>query len=340
MYVLINLDDMVFLHKHPKLDVICDLAHIEARHVSVLICDHSESSFLKGSTLLELQTLYKNSTGQPLPASYLLHQIRAVIADIADRLPVTDACPFEVSRQADKVDEDDERLFRYVRKAFSPAFRSGGLFPLQGAVSPMEAQIAQSATLVKKVVNNHRTPLAQAAEPVTLNSPLKKERNPNGITHEDDTMSKKELTPEEVAEKEAQAAAKAAEKAAQKEAEKAERAAQREAKKAEKQAEREAEKERKRLEREAARGPEQNGMRYPTEGSMTRSVWDNADQLSRELGRPCAIAELMERCNPNDPDGPSENTVRTQYAGWRKYHGISGRVVAPVTEQTEEAPQA
>ena len=186
-------------------------------------------------------------------------------------------------------------------------------------------------------------------------------------------MSNQKLTPEEIqaakeqaaAEKEAKAAARAAEKEAkaqaaaeakaQKEAERAAKLAEKEAAKQAKveeaeakraakeaaKAEREAQREAKKAEKEAAklarvtdREPEQNGMRRPKPGTKTRAIWDLCDQLSTELQRPVAIAELRDAV----PEGTNENMMRSQYAYWRKFFGITGRVEAP-KDETEVASE-
>ena len=150
-------------------------------------------------------------------------------------------------------------------------------------------------------------------------------------------MSNQKLTPEEIqaakeqaaAEKEAKAAARAAEKEAKAQAA-AEAKAQKEAERAAKLAEKEAAK----LARVTEREPEQNGMRRPKPGTKTRAIWDLCDQLSTELQRPVAIAELRDAV----PEGTNENMMRSQYAYWRKFFGITGRVEAP-KDETEVASE-
>ena len=150
-------------------------------------------------------------------------------------------------------------------------------------------------------------------------------------------MSNQKLTPEEIqaakeqaaAEKEAKAAARAAEKEAKAQAA-AEAKAQKEAERAAKLAEKEAAK----LARVTEREPEQNGMRRPKPGTKTRAIWDLCDQLSKELQRPVAIAELRDAV----PEGTNENMMRSQYAYWRKFFGITGRVEAP-KDETEVASE-
>ena len=75
-------------------------------------------------------------------------------------------------------------------------------------------------------------------------------------------------------------------------------------------------------------------MRRPKPGTKTRAIWDLCDQLSTELQRPVAIAELRAAV----PEGTNENMMRSQYAYWRKFFGITGRVEAP-KDETEVASE-
>lgn len=138
-------------------------------------------------------------------------------------------------------------------------------------------------------------------------------------------------------ENEAKAAAKKAEnelKAAEKKAAAEAKKAENEAKKAAKAAEAEAKKleaEAKKAEREAAREAskaarqtvKQNDVSRPKAGTITGEVWDKADELSAATKAPATIAALIDAL-----PGIAEATVRTQYARWRKFHGVEGRLVA------------
>lgn len=75
--------------------------------------------------------------------------------------------------------------------------------------------------------------------------------------------------------------------------------------------------------------PKQNGITRPASGSTTGIIWDVADEISAaQEGNPAAIAQL--RADPRIKQ-INENTLKTQYARWRAYHGIKGRVeAAPV----------
>ncbi len=71
----------------------------------------------------------------------------------------------------------------------------------------------------------------------------------------------------------------------------------------------------------------QNDVRRPKPDGACGKVWALADSLSAELGQPVPIANLSKAATEA---GINESTIRTQYALWRKFHGITGRVALPV----------
>jgi hypothetical protein len=86
---------------------------------------------------------------------------------------------------------------------------------------------------------------------------------------------------------------------------------------------------------EVVKEPEQNGVRKPAPGGKTRVPWDIADTISAEAGRPATRKEVVDAaiavgCNPA--------MSQSQYARWRKFHGLTGRVSAPVATGTTGAP--
>lgn len=143
----------------------------------------------------------------------------------------------------------------------------------------------------------------------------------------------------------AESALKKANAAVEKEEKRIEREAEREAKRAAKEEEkrkreeerqrkkeeREAEKARKKAEREANRMPEQNGVRRPKPNTLCGRVWALADKLSEELGQPTPIKVLLEKAREEELN---EGNVKAEYARWRKFHGVTGRITLP----KEEAP--
>ena len=144
--------------------------------------------------------------------------------------------------------------------------------------------------------------------------------------------AKEQAKAEAKAKREAEAAERKAAREAEKEAKKAEREALREAKKAE----REAEKARIKAEKEANRMPEQNGVRRPKPETLCGQAWAIFDSVSQQNGEPASIGESMEISRAQ---GLNDGNVRAEYARWRKFHGITGRIAAPKVE-TAEAGEA
>lgn len=125
--------------------------------------------------------------------------------------------------------------------------------------------------------------------------------------------------------------AKAAKEA--KEAEKAAKKKQREADAAAKKAAKEA----KEAAKEASKQPEQNGVRRPKPNTKTGTVWAEADRMSLERQAPVAIGDLHPVLKAM---GLNDHTIRTQYAHWRTFNGVAGRiekVATPMPTTTEAA---
>ena len=67
--------------------------------------------------------------------------------------------------------------------------------------------------------------------------------------------------------------------------------------------------------------PEQNGLKRPSSGSTCAIIWDTCDRITNETEHTCTSAELF-----NALQGYNECTLRTQYARWRQFNGITGRL--------------
>ena len=67
--------------------------------------------------------------------------------------------------------------------------------------------------------------------------------------------------------------------------------------------------------------PEQNGLKRPSAGSTCAIIWDTCDRITNETEHTCTSAELF-----NALLGYNECTLRTQYARWRQFNGITGRL--------------
>lgn len=75
--------------------------------------------------------------------------------------------------------------------------------------------------------------------------------------------------------------------------------------------------------KEAAKGPEQNGVRRPKSDTVIGKVWELLDAASAKKQAPAALADVKDTATDINPA-----TLRTQYARWRKFNGVAGRVAA------------
>lgn len=99
------------------------------------------------------------------------------------------------------------------------------------------------------------------------------------------------------------------------------------AKKAQKEAEA-AEKKRLKAEEKAANAmPKQNDITRPRPDTACGNAWELMDQLSAKLGQPVPISILLQAA---EQKGLNYDTVKTQYARWKKFNGIEGRVAVPL----------
>lgn len=132
------------------------------------------------------------------------------------------------------------------------------------------------------------------------------------------------------------AAAKKAEAEGKKAAKEAEKAAAKKAKEDEKAAKLKA-KEDAKAAKEAVRQPEQNGVRRPGPDGLCGRAWAVFDELSSKLGRPVPVGDAL---SVGEARGLNASNIRTEYARWKKFHGIEGRVSKPAPAATETAQAA
>lgn len=104
-------------------------------------------------------------------------------------------------------------------------------------------------------------------------------------------------------------------------------AAEKAAKAAAKQAEKDAAKAAKEAEKAAKPAKiEKNGVVRPKDDSETGKVWSVCDALSAKLARVPAREEVLKAAGA---EGVNAATTSTQYARWRKFHGVTGTVANP-----------
>lgn len=101
----------------------------------------------------------------------------------------------------------------------------------------------------------------------------------------------------------------------------------REAAKAQKLAEKEAAK-------AAAKQPEQNGVKRPKPGTLCGAVWEIADKISMENGKPAEVADVIAQAKA---DGLNEGNARIEFARWRKFHGIASKPGRPAKPEADES---
>lgn len=118
MYVSINLNHMRLMHKHADRTVIADLAWIEAHNDAYEIADLTARGFLSGRTDMELKLLYRNMTGAD--SYYGGSYLRAIIAELCERAPFTEADKIRAAAQSAYVDKDMPH-FRYVHGSSIPS---------------------------------------------------------------------------------------------------------------------------------------------------------------------------------------------------------------------------
>lgn len=83
--------------------------------------------------------------------------------------------------------------------------------------------------------------------------------------------------------------------------------------------------------------PEQNGVRQPREGTACAGIWHLATQMSTERKATVAVGDLLEAAQAM---GHNPATIKTQYARWRKFHGVEGRVESDVARKKREEREA
>lgn len=137
MFVSIDMDRLVFLHKHHDHETVSRLSWLECgQHTSVRIDNTEADNFLRGVTHGDLLRFYKNTTGEdPLEMSWGdgAFQFRERLREVARNLPPTVALIEEVNAQ---VEAADDRLyagerFKYALGARVPA-QAQELFPILG----------------------------------------------------------------------------------------------------------------------------------------------------------------------------------------------------------------
>jgi hypothetical protein len=344
-------DKMELLHVHRVQDILHGLVFLESAHVKRVVFEDTDNPRLFDNlTTWELPKLFKNVTGADPDQSWPVPVVRELLAQRIEEMKPRLADDQELDRQIAEVEADLRQkvcpFYRYALGAKVPRTESAAAAPLCLPKPFTAAQVAQApAAAVRRAAA-----LAAAKVPMSTvapNAPWAKNNAcaPSGgdATVKDQTTEasiKQEMdmakTPEEIAAekaaKEAEAAAKKAAAATAKAAKDAEKAAAKAAKEAEAAAAKAA--------KAANKLPEQNGITRPKPETLCGKIWSVLDGISTKNGAPASIAEAKEH---PDVVGMADATIRTQYARWRKFYGVTGRVDPPKPAEAtppETAPAA
>lgn len=168
MFVTIDMDNLVFLHKHHDHETISALSWLECgQQVSVRVePSHDNSRFLANVSDLDVRMLYKNTTGHNLPADSDAVALRYQLGDTVQLVPITRCLTVEVLAQAALVDDRiyAGECFKYVLGSRVPA-QSGELFPLK-ARPLTERELSTAHSHSRNPVRGYPPKLSgQAAQP-------------------------------------------------------------------------------------------------------------------------------------------------------------------------------
>ena len=64
---------------------------------------------------------------------------------------------------------------------------------------------------------------------------------------------------------------------------------------------------------------QQNNVTRPNQGTNTGTVWEIADALSKETGKPATRKDVLDKAVDK---GINVSTAATQYGQWRKFNGL------------------
>jgi hypothetical protein len=147
MFVSIDMDNLVFLHKHHEHDTLSALSWLECgTTVSITVESTDRAHFLSKMSSLDLAILYRNTTGASVVTVGNDNlALRQHLAELVDHMPPTLALAEEVQQQVLAVEDRlhaGER-FKYALGARTPAAPQE-LFPLR-APPLTEGQLTASA---------------------------------------------------------------------------------------------------------------------------------------------------------------------------------------------------
>lgn len=332
MYILIDRTNLRFLNRHHSYATLQTLAYLQYPNVEAIIVPLARNGDFSQFERSDLETIYANCyPGYTLPANMLYSDMLTTMRQIAaECIPLTPLDDKELNRQARLIERDDPRPYAYTPGASSPTMLSQFFVPSRPDWDGKRPLWPTPDQL--DVRTEHPLNTSQSTDSHSVGSlpPLPASGFPTPSTTEDEIMAKNDATAKKAAKKvpakKAAAPAKTAAKAAAKAkpalappkaaATKAAKTPVARVPKADGEA------------APATRGrkpsnrPEQNGVRRPA-GAITGFVWDTLDNLSKKLKRPPTIQELRDEVASKQLN---PNMLQAQYASWKRFNGVTGRV--------------
>lgn len=77
----------------------------------------------------------------------------------------------------------------------------------------------------------------------------------------------------------------------------------------------------------SGRMPVQNGVTRPRPDTVSGKIWKFLDDNSQKLGQPTPVKPAIEHFKNSNEFEFDLTTLRNQYALWRKFYGVVGRIV-------------
>lgn len=151
MYVSVDHDRLVFLHKHPDFRVVRDLDYITRSYDSASCFPVPCGGAMDHLTLDQLRGLFRNTTGQESPTSDY-ETLAQWLLQIAETLPDTDCVPAEVEAQAAHMEATGApQGFVYVKGSNRPG-KFADLYSLTSTADPAQLlPVARKALVDRKL---------------------------------------------------------------------------------------------------------------------------------------------------------------------------------------------
>lgn len=120
MYILVDREQMKFLHKHMDAFALCNVAWLENAGASCIF-PIDDAHDLREFTDMELKLLYSNTTGSEYGQKDNRNALLQIVYELASRIKPSDINAAEAEAQAAYIPEEKAGHYKYVRGAKKPA---------------------------------------------------------------------------------------------------------------------------------------------------------------------------------------------------------------------------